>query len=177
MDLVEEKTLIKVESINKDGEYGICPEISGIKQEDIKEEKDLLQLKKEEENFVKTEENHKMEEYLEEEKTSIKVEFINNDGEYGIYPEHSGVKREYIEGDKDLLQLKDEEEKLHVKTEENHFSISLKMEEYPEEEKAFIKVESLNKDGEYGIWTEFSGIKHEDVKEEKAASVSRETGL
>ncbi|TRY60577.1 hypothetical protein DNTS_026986, partial [Danionella cerebrum] len=56
--LEEEKTDIKVEIIKNDGEYGICPALSGIKQEDIKEDKDLLQLKEEEGSFVKTEENH-----------------------------------------------------------------------------------------------------------------------
>ncbi|TRY91868.1 hypothetical protein DNTS_017711 [Danionella cerebrum] len=63
-----------------------------------------------------------MDAFKEEDKTSVKVEFILNDREYGIPLEPcSGFMDDFIKKEKDLLQLKEEEEMIQVKTEEQRY--------------------------------------------------------
>ncbi|TRY91867.1 hypothetical protein DNTS_017710, partial [Danionella cerebrum] len=65
-----------------------------------------------------------MDAFKDEDKISVKVEFILNNKEYGIPPEPcSGFINDFIKEEKDLLQLKEEEEMIQVKKEEKSFSL------------------------------------------------------
>ncbi|TRY86414.1 hypothetical protein DNTS_004195, partial [Danionella cerebrum] len=65
-----------------------------------------------------------MDAFHEDDKISIKVEFIHNNREYGIAPDLSEIKDEHIKEEKELLQLKEEEEKCHFQATEEFSSFS-----------------------------------------------------